>query len=44
MSDQPILEVKELTKAFGGILALNRVNFHLNEGEVLGHHRTQRLR
>ena len=36
MSDQPILEVKELTKAFGGILALNRVNFHLNEGEVLG--------
>jgi branched-chain amino acid transport system ATP-binding protein len=36
MSDQPILEVKELTKAFGGILALNRVDFHLNEGEVLG--------
>ncbi len=36
MSDQPILEVRELTKAFGGILALNGVNFHLNEGEVLG--------
>ena len=36
MSDQPILEVKELTKAFGGILALNGVNFHLNEGEILG--------
>ncbi len=36
MSDQPILEVKDLTKAFGGILALNRVNFHLNEGEILG--------
>jgi branched-chain amino acid transport system ATP-binding protein len=36
MSDQPILEVKELTKAFGGILALNRVNFQLNEGEILG--------
>ena len=36
MNDQPILEVRELTKAFGGILALNRVNFHLNEGEVLG--------
>ncbi|EFK11107.1 ABC transporter, ATP-binding protein [delta proteobacterium NaphS2] len=36
MSDQPILEAKELTKAFGGILALNRVNFHVNEGEVLG--------
>ena len=36
MSDQPILEAKELTKAFGGILALNRVSFHVNEGEVLG--------
>jgi branched-chain amino acid transport system ATP-binding protein len=36
MSNQPILEVKDLTKAFGGILALNRVNFHLNEGEILG--------
>ena len=36
MRDQPILEVKELTKAFGGILALNGVNFHLNEGEILG--------
>ncbi len=36
MSDQPILEAKELTKAFGGILALNRVNFHVNPGEVLG--------
>lgn len=36
MSDQPILEVKDLTKAFGGILALNRVNFHLNQGEILG--------
>lgn len=36
MSDQPVLEIKELTKTFGGILALNRVSFHLNEGEVLG--------
>ena len=36
MSDQPVLEVKEATKTFGGILALNRVSFHVNEGEILG--------
>lgn len=36
MSDQPILEVKEITKTFGGILALNRVSFHVDEGEILG--------
>ena len=36
MSDQSILQVKEVTKAFGGILALNRISFHVNEGEILG--------
>jgi branched-chain amino acid transport system ATP-binding protein len=36
MNDQPILEVKEVTKTFGGILALNRISFHVNEGEILG--------
>jgi branched-chain amino acid transport system ATP-binding protein len=36
MSDQPILEVKGVTKTFGGILALNRVNFDVHEGEILG--------
>ncbi|MGD2125652.1 MAG: ABC transporter ATP-binding protein [Desulfobacteraceae bacterium] len=36
MTDQPMLRVKELTKAFGGILALNQVSFHVNEGEILG--------
>jgi branched-chain amino acid transport system ATP-binding protein len=36
MSDQPILEVKEVTKTFGGILALNRVSFDVHEGEILG--------
>ena len=36
MSDQPILEIQELTKTFGGILALNRVSFQVNEGEILG--------
>ena len=36
MNDQPILEVKEVTKTFGGILALNRVSFEVHEGEILG--------
>ena len=36
MSDQPILKMEEVTKAFGGILALNRVSFELKEGEILG--------
>ena len=36
MSDSPILEVKGITKAFGGILALNNVSFHMREGEILG--------
>jgi branched-chain amino acid transport system ATP-binding protein len=36
MSNMPILQVKEISKAFGGILALNRVSFHVNEGEILG--------
>jgi branched-chain amino acid transport system ATP-binding protein len=30
------LQVKGITKAFGGILALNRVSFELNPGEILG--------
>ena len=36
MSDEPILQVREITKAFGGILALNRVSFDVAEGEILG--------
>ncbi len=36
MSRQPILEVQDVTKAFGGILALNRVSFEVHEGEILG--------
>ncbi|MFH1242636.1 MAG: ABC transporter ATP-binding protein [Pseudomonadota bacterium] len=36
MSEVPILQVREITKAFGGILALNRVSFHVSEGEILG--------
>jgi len=33
---EPILKVRDLTKAFGGVLALNRVSFDLHEGEILG--------
>jgi branched-chain amino acid transport system ATP-binding protein len=36
MSEEPILQVREATKAFGGILALNRVSFDVQKGEVLG--------
>ena len=36
MTGEPILQVKEVTKTFGGIIALNRVSFDVNEGEVLG--------
>jgi branched-chain amino acid transport system ATP-binding protein len=31
-----LLEVENVSKAFGGVLAVNRVSFHLNQGEVLG--------
>jgi branched-chain amino acid transport system ATP-binding protein len=36
MSKEPILRVIDVTKAFGGILALNRVRFDLYEGDILG--------
>jgi len=36
MSEKPILEARELTKAFGGILALNRVSFDVYQGDILG--------
>jgi branched-chain amino acid transport system ATP-binding protein len=31
-----LLEIENLSKAFGGVLAVNRVSFNLNQGEVLG--------
>ncbi len=31
-----LLELKNLTKAFGGLLAVNDVSFHVEEGEIVG--------
>jgi branched-chain amino acid transport system ATP-binding protein len=36
MSDTPILEVKDLSRAFGGIQAVSGVNFALRRGEIVG--------
>ncbi|MEW6262136.1 MAG: ATP-binding cassette domain-containing protein [Thermodesulfobacteriota bacterium] len=36
MSRPPILRVLEATKSFGGMLALSRVSFEVQEGEILG--------
>jgi len=36
MSQGPILQTRDVTKAFGGILALNRVSFEIHEGEIVG--------
>jgi branched-chain amino acid transport system ATP-binding protein len=36
MTAEPILKVQEVTKTFGGIIALNRISFDLFEGDILG--------
>jgi branched-chain amino acid transport system ATP-binding protein len=36
MKAEPILQVREVTKTFGGIIALNRMSFDVFEGEILG--------
>jgi ABC-type branched-subunit amino acid transport system ATPase component len=36
MTPTPLLKVSQLTKHFGGVRALNRVDFELFEGELLG--------
>jgi branched-chain amino acid transport system ATP-binding protein len=36
MTTEPILDVREVTKTFGGIIALNRVSFTVGEGDILG--------
>lgn len=35
-STAPILQVTDLSKAFGGVQAVNLINFELQEGELLG--------
>lgn len=32
----PLLEVENLTKRFGGLIAVNNVNLHVDEGELVG--------
>lgn len=33
---QPVIRVQNLTKAFGGFTAVNRINFDITQGEILG--------
>lgn len=35
MISDPILEIKGLTKSFGGVLAINNVDFHVSEKEIV---------
>src|SRR5947209_18936429 len=35
-SNAALLEVRALTKRFGGLTALSELDFHVNEGEILG--------
>ena len=39
--DSVLLEVKNLTKNFAGLTAVNNVSLHVREGEISGHRRTQ---
>ena len=36
MSEDRIIEINNLTKKFGGLLAVNDVNIHVNRGEIVG--------
>jgi branched-chain amino acid transport system ATP-binding protein len=36
VSESPILQVKDVTKAFGGVTAVDAVSFDLRRGEILG--------
>ncbi|GIN91956.1 ABC transporter ATP-binding protein [Siminovitchia terrae] len=35
MMSNPLLEVNGLTKSFGGVVAVDKVDFHLNPGEIV---------
>ena len=36
MSSEPVLQIKNVSKAFGGVQALKDVNFDVHEGEIFG--------
>lgn len=36
MSATPLLAVAGLSKAFGGLLAVNQISFDVHQGEILG--------
>jgi branched-chain amino acid transport system ATP-binding protein len=36
MSTAPLLEVQDITKRFGGLLANDKISFTVNEGEIVG--------
>ncbi len=36
MSGAPLLEVRDLSKSFGGVQAVNRISFDLHKGDLLG--------
>ena len=36
MNNSPILQVKGVSKSFGGVKAVNNISFDLYKGEVLG--------
>lgn len=36
MGAEGLIEGKDLTKSFGGLTAIKKVDFHLNEGEIVG--------
>ena len=35
-SQAPLLEIKDVTKRFGGLVALDKVSFSLTPGEIIG--------
>ena len=36
MNNSPILEVRNLSKSYGGVKAVNNVSFSVNRGEIVG--------
>lgn len=36
MGEGPIIRIEDITKSFGGVMAINHLSFDLNPGEILG--------